>query len=118
MTEITLRVHRPWTERYEDEAGRLALHQQRASLLHGLVDALQIEVKDWGETDAAYPREDVTLIMDIASIIVPALVSIINTWMTSQKVKKIEIKQSDGTFVLLEGVSRSDLKTIHGIIGQ
>ena len=118
MTEITLLVYRPWTERYEDEAGRLALHRQRASLLHGLVDVLQLEVKDWGETDATYPREVVTIILGLAPIVVPAVASIINTWIKTQKVKRIEIKKSDGTVILLEGVLRGDLKTIQDIIGD
>ncbi len=117
MTEITLVVYRPWTERYEDEAGRLALHRQRSSLLHGLVDALQLEVKDWGETDATYPREVVEIILGLVPVVVPAVASIINTWIKARKVKKIEIKKVDGTLVLLEGVLRSDLKTIQDIIG-
>ena len=118
MTEVTFVVYRPWTERYEDQVAELALHRQRATLLHGLVDALGLEVKDWGLTDADQPREVVEIILILGPVIVPAVASVINTWITQQKIKKIEIKKPDGTIILLEGVLRSDLKVLEGIVKE
>jgi hypothetical protein len=118
MTEVTFVVYRPWTERYEDEVARLALHRQRATLLHGLVNALGLEVKDWGLTDGEQPKEVVEIILILGPVIVPAVASIINTWITQQKIKKIEIKKPDGTVILLEGVLRSDLKVLEGIVKE
>jgi len=118
MTEITFVVHRPWTERYEDEVARLALHRQRATLLHGLVDALGLEVKDWGLTDADQSREWVEITLVLGPVIVPAVASIINTWLTQKKMKKVEIKRFNGTTILLEGVLRSDLKVIGELVKE
>lgn len=110
--DVTLVVYRQWTERFEDEAGRLALHHERAKMLHGLVDALGLEVTDWGETDSHYPREFVELIVALAPIFVPPLVAILTVWMKERKFKQITIKRPDGTKIDVRGYSPSQLKAV------
>lgn len=112
MATVSLRVYRKWTERFEDEEGRTQLHRLRARLLHGLVDALGLEVKDWGETDSDYPREVVEVVVVLAPIVIPALASVINTWIKESKIKKVAIKKQDGTEIEISGVSPRHLKAI------
>jgi hypothetical protein len=78
-------------------------------LLHGLVDALGLEVKDWGETDSAYPREVVEVVIALAPIIVPALVSVINTWIKESRIKQVTVKKPDGSEIDIRGVSPRQL---------
>jgi hypothetical protein len=103
MADVTLRFARVPTKIYPDKKEEKQLHTQRAKLIHGLVDILDLEVKDWGNTDSAKPHEDVQLIMDIAAIVVPAVASIIVAWINNRKtIKFVGVKPSDGIETKIE----------------
>lgn len=112
MPDVTLRVYRMWTVRFEDEPARKVLHAQRAKLLHGLVDALGLEVSDWGDTDSDYPREVVEVVLALSPAVIAALASVINTWIRESKLKSVTIKRKDGTEIEIAGASPKDLKDI------
>jgi hypothetical protein len=121
MTDVTLRIHRTQTEGYSpaDEPERMALHLQRAKLVHGLVDTLQLEVKNWGKTDdATHAYEDVTIMVDLATFVIPALVAIFKIWRRSKVISKVEVKKQDGTMVNILGASSQDVKAILETIGE
>lgn len=112
MPDVILRVHRTWTARFEDEDGRKALHSQRSRLMHNLADALELEVKDWGETDVAYPREVVEIIVALGSAgIFTALVSALRLWLDRDKIKDVEI-EANGVKVHLAMARALDVKEI------
>lgn len=116
--DIKLRIERNWAQRFEDEKSRKALHAQRARLIHGLVDALDLEVKDWGETDAAYPREVVEIIVALGSAgVSTAVVSVVRAWLDRDKIKDVRIVMPDGTNVSLRGASARDVEAITGHLG-
>ncbi|MBO3745217.1 hypothetical protein J5X84_03990 [Streptosporangiaceae bacterium NEAU-GS5] len=78
---ITLAVARHAAERWPSpEVAEYAA--QRSRLLHKLVDDLDIAVASWGETDGAYPREVVQVILDISQIAIPSLASVVAAWIT------------------------------------
>ncbi len=92
MIEIRLIVHRIWTEHFEDLDGRLRLHNERAELLKALLEAIGVEVRDWGETFAPYPREKVTVDVDAGSIDkVEAVVEGTAEWLRNGRVLDVEI---------------------------
>ena len=113
MADLTVRVHRTWTEHFEDTEGRKARHIQRAQLLHGLVAALDLEVKEWGETDALYPREIVEIVIALGSAgVFTAMVAVFQSWLARDKIKEIEIVKPDGTLVSVRGATARDLEAI------
>lgn len=89
---------------------------ERAKLLHGLVDALGLEVKDWGETDLVYPREVVEVVIALAPIVVPALVAVINTWIKASKIKQVTVMKLDGSEISISGVSLKHLTKIAQVL--
>jgi hypothetical protein len=111
-SDITFRVYRVWTERFEDETGRRRLHGERAKLLHGLVDTLGLKVKDWGDTDSVYPREVVEVVLALAPVVIPAIATVINTWIKESRIKQVTIKKSDGSEIDISGASPKQLKAI------
>jgi len=114
--QLTFRVYRMWMDRFEDEAGRRNLHMERAKLLHGLVDTLGLEVKDWGETDSAHPREVVEVVIALAPIVVPALVAVINTWIKEVRIKQVTVKKPDGTEIDIRGITPRQLTKIAHVV--
>jgi hypothetical protein len=112
MADVVLKFYRMQTERFEDEAGRKALHLQRAKLLHGLVDTVGLDVKDWGETDLEYPREVVEVMLALAPIVVPAVASVINTWLKQRNLLAFSVKQKDGTEIRISRASLRDVQAL------
>lgn len=113
MAELTLWVHRAWTERFEDVDQRRALHLERSKLMHGLVDTLGIEVKDWGETDAAYPREIVAIIVALGGAgVFTAMVSAFKGWLERDKIRDVEIELSDGSRLRMRGATATDVRRV------
>ena len=111
---IHLKVYRKWTERFEDLEGRTALHRQRAKLIHGLTDILEANVEDWGETDAEYPREVVDIVVRLAPYWIPALATIITTWITHGNViKDVTVKKGDAE-VSIKGATPRQIKQLLG----
>ncbi len=72
-------------------------HQARAEALHGMADALGIEVLDWGATDAEYSSEIVEVVVELLPVVVPALATLIKLWLDSRRLEKVTIVQPDGT---------------------
>lgn len=113
MIELTLRVHRGWTERFEDVDQRRALHLERSKLVHGLVDTLGLEVKDWGETDAAYPREIVEIVIALGGAgVFTAIVSIFKVWLERDKIRDVELELPDGTRLRMRGAKATDVQHV------
>jgi hypothetical protein len=66
-----------------------------------------------GDTNSDYPREVVEVVLALAPFVVPALASVINTWIKNPRViKSVKIKGKDGTEIKLAGVSAKQLKSI------
>ncbi|MCK4786556.1 MAG: hypothetical protein KAV87_22545 [Desulfobacteraceae bacterium] len=116
-TKVTLRLERPWVESSGDEDGMTRLHQERARLTHALVDALDLEVKDWGDTDVSGHREVVEIIVALGSAgAFTAMASALKLWLERRKMKSIEIKGPKGS-IKLEGATAKDVMAIAKAIG-
>jgi hypothetical protein len=97
MLNITLYVYRretidpiTWTE--DPTQARLE-QKQRAKLIHSLVDALDLEVTQWGDTDDSEPHEVVEIIIALGSAgVFTAMVSIIKIWVEKEKIKNLTLK--------------------------
>jgi hypothetical protein len=111
MRDITLFVHRQQTARFEDEAGRLQYHLERAKLLHGLAQTLDLDVKDWGKTDDQYPKEFVEIVIALSPIVIPALVSIFKAWWEHRGIN-VTVKGPDGSEISLSKVSARDARSL------
>ncbi len=106
------------------------LHKRRASLLHGFVDDLSLEVKDWGGTDAEHPSEIVELLLEIAPSALAAASTIIAAWITKPKPKAsenegllgVKFKSPDGaelTISYRSGMRRREMAaTIESFLGK
>jgi hypothetical protein len=113
MDTLTMRVYRPWTDRFEDVHGRLELHQARSRMLHGMVDALDLTVEDWGQTDTEYPREVVEIVIALGSAALSAAIGeIVRHWLERGKVKEVEIVRPDGTTIAVRGLTKAELKQL------
>jgi hypothetical protein len=118
MAELTLRVHRAWTERFEDVDQRRALHLDRSKRVHGLVDTLGLEVKDWGETDAAYPREIVEIIVALGGAgVFTAMVSVFKAWLERDKMRDVELVLPDGTCLRVRSAKATDIQRVAQALG-
>lgn len=124
MVDLTLRVHRQMTENSDDCAGILAFHRERAQVIHGWVDELGLEVKDWGETESDRPREDVdlTLVFDtlvrLASAgVFTALVDLIKTSISQRKVSNVCIIRPDGTEFSMRDASVAEILKVAKALG-
>jgi len=113
MADVTLRVHRKQAERFEDEEGRRSFHTQRARLIHGLVDTLDLEVKDWGETDATYPHEWVDIIVALGSAgVFMAMVNAFKVWTERDKIDNVEIITPDGPTLRIRNATSRDIRAV------
>jgi len=105
MRLLMLRIHRLFAET-DDLTARRRLHAERSRLLHGLVDALGIDVEDWGETDGQYPREYVEIAVTLASAAVGgAVAEVVKYWLTSRSVREVELVKPDGSTISVRGMS-------------
>lgn len=113
MTDVTFLVFRPWTERSDDEEGRRLLHKERARLLHTLVDAVDVEVVDWGDTDGAYPREVVEIIAALGSAgVFTALVQVFRSWIERSKMKDVCVRTRAGDEISIARASAEDIDRV------
>jgi hypothetical protein len=102
---------------FGDVAGRTRFHGERARLLHGLAEALDIEVKDWGETDGEYPREVVEIVIAIASAAVSAAVAeVVKAWFERGKVRDVEIVRPNGTTISVRGLSTQEMAGLGALL--
>ncbi len=115
MTDLTLFVWRQETVDFtiETEEQRRLFHIERAKLVHGLVDTLGLEVKNWGHTDDVYPHEVVEVIIALGSAgAFTAIASIFRAWLDSKMIKDVDIAFPDGTKVKVGSTNQRDLKVI------
>jgi hypothetical protein len=111
LVDVTFFVERAWAERFEDEAERRRLHKERSRLLHSAVEALDIEVRDWGETDARYPREEVELVAALGSAgVFTALVQVFRSWIQRHKIRDVRIRTRAGDEVSVGQASVEDIE--------
>jgi hypothetical protein len=104
--EIWIRIHRPMTPTGTETEVMLALHRERARLLHALSQVLDMDVRDWGNTDSDRPHETVEIITALGSAgVFTAIAYVLVSWLRSRKITKAEIKCPDGTVMNLENVS-------------
>jgi hypothetical protein len=94
MVDVTVRVHRNMAERSDDVQTQEEYHRQRSHLLHALVDALDIQVKNWDITDAdiQHSHEWDNVIMAFGSAAAfTAAVTAFQVWLERRKVDNVEI---------------------------
>jgi hypothetical protein len=110
--EIWIRIHRPMTPTGTETEAMLALHRERSRLLHALAGALDMDVRDWGNTDSDKPHETVEIIAALGSAgVFSAIAYVLVSWLKSRKIMKAEIKCPDGTVMILENVSDKTFDT-------
>ncbi|MER5465903.1 hypothetical protein ABT010_35650 [Streptomyces sp. NPDC002668] len=114
-----------------------SIHSERAALLHWWADAYQLEVDDWGETDAQRPAEFVELLIHIGETVLTAGIGAlateyVNRFFVRRKEKRAKkaltsqsgelppppnalplraltiVNQSGGNVVILDGLSTED----------
>jgi hypothetical protein len=124
MVDLTLRVHRQMTENSDDRPGILAFHRERAQVIHGWVDELGLEVKDWGETDSDGAHEDVdfklvsdTLVGLASAGVFTALVDLIKTSIRQRKVHNVWIIRPDGTKFSMRDASVEEILKVARALG-
>jgi len=109
---VTLLVHRKWTETEDETAAQIAFHKYRARLIHGMVDALDIEVKQWERLDDTRHHEVVEIIIVLGPPLIAAAVAIWKHWLDSKKVQEIEVVKPDTTKVSIKGVTPEQAEAI------
>ena len=79
MRDVKLRVHRSLTA--TDMEGIKTFHRERSKMIHGVVDTLGLEVKDWGRTSVGpTPRrtnECVDILLVIATQAVAGVLALV-----------------------------------------
>jgi len=122
MVDVKLTIRRTETKSFantpENLAERTALHVERAKLVHGLVDTLELEVNDWGLTDDPYPHEVVEIIVALGSAgVFTAAVSVMKAWLDSDKLEDVAITLSDGTKLSVGRTSQRQLVAVARELG-
>jgi hypothetical protein len=100
MSEVKLYIRRGFTELPDDKEGQKTLVAERKRLFDGLVNALDLEVKNRGEIDNPEPpHEVVEIIIALGSAgVFTAMVSVFKAWLESKKIQMIDIEcqKADG----------------------
>jgi hypothetical protein len=94
---VTLEVRRKWTEKEKDEAAQFAYHKYRAKLIHGMVDALDIEVRDWQNVDDTRTRELIEIVVVLGPPLIAAAVEIWKFWLQRDMMKEVKLKLDEKT---------------------
>jgi hypothetical protein len=87
-----LELKRRYTEKPDDTEAQVALHKERAKMIHGMADALGIEVRDWKSVDGP-PHEWVEIVVILTPVLLPAALAVWKYWVADGKVI------SDATFI-------------------
>lgn len=86
-----------------------AYAEHRAALLHMLVDESEVAVDSWGETDAAYPREVVEIVLGLGPTVIATfgvvLAALISRPRKAEPVLPIGPKPPPDTDVALPGIA-------------
>jgi hypothetical protein len=113
MPNVTFEVRRPWTKDYGNEDGRRRMHEERARLLHSVVDAVDIEVIDWGETDDVQPHEVVEIIAVLGSAgVFTALVQVFRSWIERKKMEDVTVQTRAGDKISIARATPEDVERI------
>lgn len=78
--------------------------EQRALLLHEMVDASDVSVASWGDTDSNYPREVVELIVGLSGPIISVIAQAIVDWLRKRRASEITMPLPGGQHSLLPGI--------------
>jgi hypothetical protein len=118
MSEVKLYIRRGFTVFPGDIEAQKVLVAERKKLFDGLVNTLDLEVKDRGEMDNPEPpHEVVEVIIALGTAgAFTALVNICKVWLDSKKIPsvKFELRNADGELVTLtiEGATSEQFDTI------
>jgi hypothetical protein len=117
MSKIKLVVERQMTERSDDSEGIRAFHAERAKLIHGLVDSLDLDVRSWGDTDSERPREVVEVIVALGTAgVFTAMVSAFRVWVSRRKIRDVVIEGPKGS-IRMRDATASDVSEIARAVG-
>jgi hypothetical protein len=117
MNALTLAIHRPWTEQFEDVEGRLQLHKARARMLHAMAEELDLKVMDWGETDSTYPREFVEIVVAVSSQLIAETISTyIKRWWSNRQVRNVEVVNPSGQRFGLTDLTPDEIDDLESLI--
>lgn len=94
MSEVKLCIRRGYTDLPDDKDGQRILVAERKRLFDGLVNALDLEVKERGEMDNPEPpHEVVEVIVALGSAgVFTAMVSVFKAWLESKKIQMIDLE--------------------------
>ena len=102
-SEVKLYIRRGYTDLLDDKDGQRILVAERKRLFDGLMNALDLEVKDRGEMDNLEPQHKVVeVIIALGSAgFFTAMVSVFKAWLESKKIQMIDLecKNVDGEAV-------------------
>jgi RNA-binding protein YhbY len=103
MAEVKLCIRRGFTELPDDKEGQKILVAERKKLFDGLVNALDLEVKNRGEIDNPEPpHEVIEVIVALGGAgVFTAMVSVFKAWLESKKIQMIDLEchRADGEVV-------------------
>jgi Effector Associated Constant Component 1 len=103
VAEVKLFIRRGFTELPDDKKGQKILVAERKRLFDGLVNALDLEVKNRSEIDNPEPpHEVIEVIVALGSAgVFTAMVSVFKAWLESKKIQMIDLEcqRADGEAV-------------------
>jgi hypothetical protein len=83
-----------------------AYARHRSQLIHELIDDTGVTVESWGETDSAYPREVVEIVVELGPTLIATLGTVLTTWILhGKKAKPTGPPPPRDTTAALPGVS-------------
>lgn len=102
---ITVRIRRKFTTAKGDHTSKMKFHEQRASLMHQLVEDLSLEVSDWGKTDIPNPKETVTVVLTTPYPgVYTTMVETYKAWIETGQVEDVTFEfPNEGRLVMREG---------------
>ena len=113
MVDVRIKVARRYFDLPPDQSTSRDLHRDRARLVHGLIAALDIDVKDWGLTDDPVPREIVELIVALGSAgVFSAMVAAFKIWIERDKIEDVEIESPTGLRLRIAGATAREIRSL------
>ena len=94
-------------------AKAVAAHRDRGLLVHGLQQALEFRVRDWGQTDDDQPHEVVEIVIALAPIVVPAVAAVVNHWLTTRRLEDVRVRVPGGAYV---SVGKGSIRQVERVL--